>query len=135
MSFIINNVKGSWLYFYFHQSSRICKWSKHFNIFINRSFTSSSVFVEWEQTHSNVFWKFSSSLINDHRYVSEIKHLISSFLSNDISNMNVQLKWERLRYEICNVRLSSIRFYIDYTKRQTKEKRKQQAIWGLNLKS
>ena len=49
--------------------------------------------------------------------------------------MNVQLKWERLRYEICNVRLSSIRFYIDYTKRQTKEKRKQQAVWGLNLKS
>ena len=53
-------------------------------------------------------------------YVSEIKHLVSSFLSN-ISNMNAQLKWELLKYEIR-------KFTIDYTKRKAKERRKQQAL-------
>ena len=49
-------------------------------------------------------------------YVSEIKHLVSSFLSN-ISNMNAQLKWELLKYEIR-------KFTIDYTKHKAKERRK-----------
>ena len=53
-------------------------------------------------------------------YVSEIKHLVSSFLSN-ISNMNAQLKWELLEHEIC-------KFTIDYTKRKAKERRKQHAL-------
>ena len=35
--------------------------------------------------------------------------------------MNDQLKWELLKYEIC-------KFTIDYTKRKTKERRKQQAL-------
>ena len=52
-------------------------------------------------------------------YVSEIKHLASSFLSNDISNMNAQLKWELLKYEIR-------KFTINYTKHKAKEIRKQQ---------
>ena len=59
-------------------------------------------------------------------YVSEIKHLVSSFLSN-ISNMNAQLKWELLKYEIR-------KFTINYTKRQAKEKRKQQAHLEPELK-
>ena len=53
-------------------------------------------------------------------YVSEIKHLASSFLSNDISNMNAQLKWELLK---CEIR----KFTINYTKQKAKEIRKQQA--------
>ena len=53
-------------------------------------------------------------------YVSEIKLLVSSFLSN-IFNMNAQLKWELLKYEIG-------KFTIDYTKRKAKERRKQQAL-------
>ena len=53
-------------------------------------------------------------------YVSEIKHLVSSFLSN-ISNMNAQLKWELLKHEIR-------KFTIDYTKRKAKERRKQRAL-------
>ena len=60
-------------------------------------------------------------------YVSEIKHLASSFLSNDICNMNAQLKWELLKYEIR-------KFTIDYTKRKAKEKRKQQAYLESELK-
>ena len=52
-------------------------------------------------------------------YVSEIKHLASSFLSNGISNMNAQLKWELLKYEIR-------KFTINYTKHKAKEIRKQQ---------
>ena len=52
-------------------------------------------------------------------YVSEIKHLVSSFLSN-ISNMNAQLKWELLKYKI-------YKFTIDYIKLKAKERRKQQA--------
>ena len=59
-------------------------------------------------------------------YVSEIKHLVSSFLSN-ISNMNAQLKWELLKYEIR-------KFTIDYTKRKAKERRKQQAYLESELK-
>ena len=42
-------------------------------------------------------------------YVSEIKHLVSSFDSNEISNINDQLMWELLKYEIRKVT-------IDYTK-------------------
>ena len=60
-------------------------------------------------------------------YVSEIKHLLSSFLSNDISNINAQLKWKLLKYEIC-------KFIIDYTKRKAKNRRKQQAYLGSELK-
>ena len=63
----------------------------------------------------------------DHMYVSEIKHLVSSFLSN-ISNMNAQLKWELLKYEVCE-------FTIDYTKRKAKESRKQQALLESELES
>ena len=48
-------------------------------------------------------------------YVSEIKHLASSFLSN-ISNMNAQLE--------CEIR----KFTIDYAKLKAKERRKQQAL-------
>ena len=59
-------------------------------------------------------------------YVSEIKHLVSYFLSN-ISNMNAQLKWELLKYEVC-------KFTIDYTKRKWKERRKQQAYLESELK-
>ena len=54
------------------------------------------------------------------------KHLVSSFLSN-ISNMNAQLKWELLKYEIR-------KFTIDYTKRKAKERRKQQAYLASELK-
>ena len=60
-------------------------------------------------------------------YVSEIKHLASSFLSNGISNMNAQLKWEILKYEIR-------KFTIDYTKRKAKERRKQQAYLESEIK-
>ena len=59
-------------------------------------------------------------------YVSEIKHLVSSFLSN-ISKMNAQLKCELLKYEIC-------KFTIDYTKRKAKERRKQKAYLEFELK-
>ena len=98
------------------------------NICINRSFTSSSPSVKGEQTHKgNGFWKFNSSLIKDHMYVSEIKHLGSSFLSNDICNMNAQLKCELLKYEIR-------KFTVDYTKRKAKEKRKQQVYLESELK-
>ena len=79
-----------------------------------------SLFKEHKHTKGNGFWKFNSSLIKDHMYVSEIKHLVSSFLSN-ISNMNAQLKWELLKYEIR-------KFTIDYTKRKAKERRKQHAL-------
>ena len=41
-------------------------------------------------------------------YVSEIRNLISSFISNDISNMDGHLKWDLLKCEIC-------KFTIDYT--------------------
>ena len=60
-------------------------------------------------------------------YVSEIKHLARSFLSNDICNMNAQLRWELLKYEIR-------KFTIDYTKRKAKEKRKQQVCLDSELK-
>ena len=43
--------------------------------------------------------------------VSEIKQKVSSFLSHDVSNMNAQLKWELLKYEIRS-------FTIDYKKWQ-----------------
>ena len=79
-----------------------------------------------KHTKGNGFWKFNSSLIKDHMYVSEIKHLVSSFLSN-IFNMNAQLKWELLKYEIRE-------FTIDYTKRKAKERRKQQALLESELK-
>ena len=61
-------------------------------------------------------------------YVSEIKHLTSSILSNDIFNMHVQLKQELLKYEI-------FKFTIDYTKRKAKERRKQQAYLGSQFKN
>ena len=61
-------------------------------------------------------------------YASEIKHLASSFLFNDISNMNAQLKWELLKYEIH-------KFIIDYTKRKAKQKREQQAYLESELKT
>ena len=61
-------------------------------------------------------------------YVSEIKHLVSSFLSNDISNMNTQLKCELLKYEIH-------KFTMDYTKRQAKERRKQQTYLESELEN
>ena len=80
-----------------------------------------SLLKENKHAKRNGFWKFNSSLIKDHMHVSEIKHLASSFLSNDICNMNFQLKWELLKYEIR-------KFTIDYTKRKTKEKRKNKYI-------
>ena len=80
-----------------------------------------------KQTKSNGFWKFNSSLIKDYIYVFEIKHLVSSFLSNDIFNMNAQLKWEFLKHEIH-------KFTIDYTKRQAKEENNKH-VWSLNSKS
>ena len=46
------------------------------------------------------------------------------FLSNDISNMNTQLKWELLKYEIH-------KFTIDYRKRKAKERGKQEAYSDL----
>ena len=55
--------------------------------------------------------------------VSEIKQRVSSFLSNDI----LQLKWELPKYGIR-------KFTIDYTKRQAKERRKQQAYLESELK-
>ena len=58
------------------------------------------MFNEKKYTIGNGFWKFNKSLIEDHMYVAEIKHLVSSFLSNDISNMNSQLKRKLLKYEI-----------------------------------
>ena len=76
-----------------------------------------SLFKEHKRTNSNGFWKFNSCLIKDHMYVSEIKYLVSSFLSN-ISNMNAQLKWKLLKYEIR-------KFTIDFTKCKAKERRKQ----------
>ena len=78
-----------------------------------------SLLKENKHTKGNEFWKFNSSLIKDHMNVSERIHLANSFLSNDICNINAQLKWELLKYEIRN-------FTIDYTKRKAKEKRKQQ---------
>ena len=59
-------------------------------------------------------------------YVSERNHLVSSFLSN-ISNMNAQLKWELLKYEIH-------KFTIDYTKRKAKERTKQQVYLDSEFK-
>ena len=85
-----------------------------------------SLFKEHKHTKINGFWKFNSSLIKDHMYVSEIKHLVSSFLSN-VSNMNTRLKWELLKYEIR-------KFTIDYTKRKAKERRKQQTYLESDLK-
>ena len=61
-------------------------------------------------------------------YASEIKHLASSFLFNDISNMSAQLKSELLKYEIH-------RFIIDYKKRKAKQKREQQAYLESELKT
>ena len=61
-------------------------------------------------------------------YDSEIKHLVSSFLSNDISNMNAQLKWKLLKYEIH-------KFTIDYTKHKAKERRKQETYLESELKN
>ena len=86
-----------------------------------------SLLKENKRTKGNGFWKFNSSLIKDHMYVSEIKHLASSFLSNYICNMNAQLKWELLKYEIR-------KFTIDYTKRKAKEKRKQQVYLESDFK-
>ena len=60
-------------------------------------------------------------------YVSEKKHLASSFLSHDICNMNAQLKWALLKYEIR-------KFTIDYTKRKAKEKKEQQVYLESELK-
>ena len=59
-----------------------------------------SLLKEDKHTKGNGFWKFYSSLIKDHMYVSEIKYLASSFLPNDICSMNVQLNWELLKYKI-----------------------------------
>ena len=50
-------------------------------------------------------------------HVSQINLLASSFLSNDISNMNAQLKWELREYEIR-------KFTINYTKRKKEENNK-----------
>ena len=47
-------------------------------------------------------------------YLSQIKLLASSFLSNDFSSMNAQLKWKLLKYEIR-------KFTIDYAKRKQKK--------------
>ena len=57
------------------------------------------LFNENKYTIGNGFWKFNRSLIEDHMYVAEIKHLVSSFLSNDISNINFQIKRKLLKYE------------------------------------
>ena len=54
--------------------------------------------------------------------------LISSFLSNHISNMNTQLKWELPKCEIRE-------FTTGYTKRQAKERRKRQIYLESELKN
>ena len=59
-------------------------------------------------------------------YVSKIKYLVSSFLSN-ISNMKANLKCELLKYEIH-------KYSTDHTKRKAKERRKQQALLQSALK-
>ena len=86
-----------------------------------------SLLKENKHTQGNGFWKFNSSLIKDHMYVTEIKHMAGSFLSNDICSMSAQLKWELLKYQIR-------KFTIDYTKRIAKEKRKQQLYLESELK-
>ena len=68
-----------------------------------------SLLKENKHTKGNGFGKFRSSLIKDHINVPEIKHPAHTFLSSDISNMNAQLKWKLLNYEIR-------KFTIDYTK-------------------
>ena len=80
-----------------------------------------SLLKENTHTKENGFRKFNSSLIKDHMYVSEIKYLASSFLSNDICNMNAQLKWELLKYEIR-------KFTILLYKTQSKRKKKTTSI-------
>ena len=78
-----------------------------------------------KHTKGNGFWKFNSSLIKDHMYVSQIKHLARSFLSNDIPNINAQ--WQLLKYEIR-------KFTVDYTKRIARQRRIQQAYLESELK-
>ena len=96
----------------------------HLDTFINRSFTSLSLYLSLSKENKHKgFWKFNSSLIRYHVYVSEIKPLVCSFLSNDISNMNAPSKRKLLKYEID-------KFTIDYTKRQAKENR---IIWKVAI--
>ena len=61
-------------------------------------------------------------------YVSEIKYLTSFILFNYTSNMNTQLKWELLKYQIH-------KFTIDYTKHKAKERRKQETYLESELKN
>ena len=61
-------------------------------------------------------------------YVSEIKYLTSFFIFNYTSNMNTQLKWELLKYQIR-------KFTIDYTKHKAKERRKQETYLESELKN
>ena len=61
-------------------------------------------------------------------YVSEIKYLTSFFIFNYTSNMNTQLKWELLKYQIH-------KFTIDYTKHKAKERRKQETYLESELKN
>ena len=68
-----------------------------------------SLLKENKHTIGNGFGTFRSSLIKYHINVPEIKHPAHTFLSNDISTMNAQLKWKLLNYEIRKLT-------IDYTK-------------------
>ena len=61
------------------------------------------------------FWKCNSSLTKDQTFIAEIKKLIRSFCSANISPFNRQLKWELLKYEVQ-------KFTINYTKHIAKEK-------------
>ena len=60
-------------------------------------------------------------------YVSEIKYPTSFILFNYTSNMNTQLKWELLKYQIR-------KFTFDYIKHKAKEKRKQETYLESELK-
>ena len=62
------------------------------------------------------FWKFSSSLIKNQNYISEIKDLIRNFNTKNDCDFSRQLKWEFLKYEIH-------KFTIHYTKGLAKERK------------
>lgn len=42
------------------------------------------------------FWKLDNSFLNNQTYIGNVKNLIEDFLANQISNKNLQIKWELL---------------------------------------
>ena len=78
------------------------------------------MFFSLSQKKGNIrckgFWKFSSSLIKDQKYVNEIKDLIRNFDTKNDCNFSRQLKWKFLKYEIR-------KFTIHYTKGLAKERK------------